>query len=468
MIVLKTKTTDYMTDNPEFYNLPSDVTAASNATEPRSTVGIPEDLLAAVGQHEKSFEDALRGFREQKPAALYLPTKYTTGIRSNLQKQFKVTMPMPGETDKLLGNLTPTGSYVGPNVNDDISVRTDEQSHWSKSTFESKQHNLTLGGAGALLVGRETIESKIIHDESQPETPKHVSPEIEIEDGVPLDNLDCERLKLEIHRNLKMHRLACDYFRFRNFLFFQVTQAILAMASSVLAFMGGSDIFDTGSQKWFTTIAGCCSAMVVFLQTLSGYCGYGLRASMHDGTAIYLRDLDDDLALLASKLIKTEMMEKKRRVNGEPLKQKIQNNEDDTFESLQSRYRHSLKGCKSDVPTQITEAFSEIDSFIMLSRTTTNRKYLRKCGIFESQNFRGITLKSYDRLASNMGGYFYWPLKIPCSKALAKRTIDETRSDLHQMKSFWESPPPKQSPMFCLPFGNGARDKTMIPKFAAI
>jgi Skp family chaperone for outer membrane proteins len=444
-----------MTGTEDLYHIPSDVTVESTATGRRSTVGISEDLLAAVGQTEKSFDDQLRDIR----ASVNLPTKYTAGIRrSNLHKQLKATT----ETDSLLRGSTTSMSYGGePNFNDDdVSLRTDEQSQKSTSTFGSTLPNSLPQGA----LPTEIIEAKISHDEPQPETLQqhdearpetfpYSPPETDNEEGVPIDHLGCERLKMEIHKNLKLHRLASDCFWFRNFLLFQVPQAILAMASSILAFMGGSEISNAMSQKWFTTLAGCCSALVVFLQTLSGHCAYGNRASMHNSTTIYLRDLDDDLTLLMSKLMKTEMMEKQQEKK-KKLQQHNQNNQEESFESLQSRYRHSLKGCKSDVPTQIVEAFSEIDSFIFLSRTTANRKYLRDCGMFEAQNFRGITLKCYDRLAANMVGYSYWPLKIPCSKTLVKKTIDETRSDLHEMNSFWETPPPKELSIVSLPFGN--------------
>jgi len=439
-----------------YHHIPSDVTVESTATGRKSTIGISKDLIASVKESEKSFDDQLREIR----ASVFLPTQYTAGIRrSNLHKELKATT----ETDSLLGGSTTSMSYGGePNFyDDDVSLRTDEKSQMSKSTLGSTLQNSLLPGA----LPTEIVEAKLSHDETSPETQlRHnkARPETllyslqesDSEDGVPLDHLGCERLKMEIHKNLKLQRLASDYFWFRNFLLFQLPQAILAMASSILAFIGGSEISDAMSQKWFTILAGCCSALVVFLQTLSGYCEYGNRATMHNSTTIYLRDLDDDLTLLMSKLMKTEWMEKlQEEKHEEQLQQHNQNNEE-TFESLQSRYRHSLKGCKSNVPNQVVEAFSEIDSFILLSRTTANRKYLRECGMFESQNFRGITLKCYDRLAANMVGYSYWPLKIPCSKTLVKKTIDETRSDLHEMNSFWETPPPKESSILSLPFGN--------------
>lgn len=475
MIVDKTNTVvetkNSMTGSPrKYYTIPSDVTVESTATDPR---GIPESLLAAVGQTEKSFEDELNQIR----ASMYLPTKYTTSNRSNLHKQ--LSAKIPEETDRLLGTLTSPINYVGHN--DDISLTTDEQSHSSKITFGSETLDVPLGGAmPAKTIEVENAEARIIVDKPKPEVlfQQDDSTGMESEISIPIEHSNCENLKMEIHKNLKMHRLAADYFKFRNFLFFQAPQALLAMASAMMAFMGAAEVFESTAAKQIVTLAGCCSALVVVLQTLSGYCSYGMRASMHDGTTIYLRDLDDDLTLLMSKLRKSEITEKNREEKkSQPLQQNVQITED-TYESLQNRYRHSLKGCKSDVPTQITEAFSEIDSFILLSRTTSNRKYLEECGMFESQKFRGITLKSYDRLASNMVGYVYWPLKIPCPKTLVKMTIDETRSDLHQMSSFWETPPPreessmrkepsmrKESSMPCLPY---ATRNDAFSKFVAL
>ena len=159
-----------------------------------------------------------------------------------------------------------------------------------------------------------------------------------------------------------------------------------------------------------------------------------------------------------SKLNKSDTMEKKDDGSYEQSHQTSSVMNEDTYSSLLSRYRHTLKGCKSDVPTKITEAFAEIDSFVLLSRTATNRKYLVECGMFGSQEFRGITLKAYDRLGSNMVGYFFWPLRIPCPKKVVRRTIEETRSDLHRMRAFWETPPPTTEPFFSL-------KKTMQPNF---
>ena len=440
----------------EHNRIPSDVTVDSSTSGRTSTRGISKDLLAVVGETEKSFEDALHHIR----TANYLPTKYSggpaqykDGARSHLHKQLKA---MPTETDKLLGSFDSTDSSKGGNIIDDASLQTDDQSQWSKPTIDSRLQDPSI--TSVLLP--EKVGAKIIHVEAERETSTQDTTATENEVFVPMDYKGCERFKIEIRKNLKLHRLACDYLRFRNFLFFQVPQLILAMASSILAFMVGSNILDVGWQKNVTTIAGCCSAFVVFLQTMSGYCRYGQRASMHDSTTIYLRDLDDDVTLFISKMMNSEIIEEQSEYEGSPLKQKqkLSNNED-SFESLQSRYRHSLKGCRSDVPTQITEAFSEIDSYILLSRTTANRKYLVDCGMFESQNFRGITLKCYDRLASNMVGSYYWPLKIPSSQTLVKKTMEETRFDLHQMNSFWETPPPKESSLLCLSFGNSTSDK---------
>ena len=304
---------------------------------------------------------------------------------------------------------------------------------------------------------------------------------------------------MEVHKTFKKHRLACSFFNFRHFWLFLFPQAILTMASSIFAFLKATrsdDCDDTlvrlveeedcyyyyySQTKRFATAAGCTSAIVLFLQAMSAYCGYNLRASMHDGTAMDLRDLNDDLITLLqvvlpqSKLLlvatrTTETLERKAEEatdnntdnNKRPLSPKSNfndsNNKEDnnfnTFEYLQSRYQHALKGCKSEVPIEISKAFLDVDSAIatmMISRTTRDNNnrvvaYLARESngmLFENKYdqtyyyLRDITsFKSYDMLASNIvSSRFYWPMFIPGPKAMAEMTINDVQSDLIKMES---------------------------------
>ncbi len=387
---------------------------------------ISKDLLTAVGKTQRSFERELSMIRQ----AAYLPERCAGEKRSNLHKTLS-------ETDNLLGFLS-----------DDSSLESDDQSHSSKLTFGSAlQFYFPFGGASK----RSKAKNRKVENKSQLEAfPQYDSTSaFGSEQSFTIEHSCYEHLMMEIRKNLKMHRLAADFFRFQNFVFFQLPQAVFAIASTILAFMGAVDVFEGVTQTKIVAMAGFFSALVVLLQTLSAYCSYGTRASMHEGTTMYLRELNDESTILMSKLNRSDVTEKEDESNQQSHQTSVEMNED-TYSSLLSRYRHSLKGCKSDVPTKITEAFAEVDSFVLLSRTSTNRMYLMECGMFGSQEFRGITLKAYDRLGSNMVGYFYWPLKIPSPKKVVRVTIEETRSELHRMRSFWETAPPTKEPFFFL------------------
>ena len=88
------------------------------------------------------------------------------------------------------------------------------------------------------------------------------------------------------------------YYTALQFWLFTVPQAILTMISAILAFMATSELFDAKTKIIINTIVGSASGIVVFLQTMSGVCDYGIRASMHQTTALSLRSLGDDLSLV--------------------------------------------------------------------------------------------------------------------------------------------------------------------------
>lgn len=427
-----TENTDRMGTSPKKYF--DDETVESSLWD--STVSernaISRDLLVAVGKTERSFERELSMIRQ----ATYLPGNRARGYRSNLHKELS-GREIPKESDNLLGILS-----------DDSSLESDDQSHSSKLTFGSA---LQLYFPFGVASKRSKANNTKVENKAKLETfPQYDSTSaLGSEQSSTIDHSCYEHLMMEIRKNLKMHRLAADYFKFQNFVFFQLPQAVFAIVSTILAFMGAVDVFEGATQTKIVTIAGFFSALVVLLQTLSAYCTYGTRASMHEGATMYLRELDDESTIVMSKLNKSDLTEiREDESHQESLQASVEMNE--TYSSLLGRYRHSLKGCKSDVPIKIREAFAEVDSFVLLSRTSTNRMYLMECGMFGSQEFRGITLKAYDRLGSNMVGYFFWPLKIPCPKEVVRVTIEETRSDLHRMRSFWETPPPTKEPFFFL------------------
>lgn len=130
---------------------------------------------------------------------------------------------------------------------------------------------------------------------------------------VRLDVESARELEYIIQANMNQHTLASIYFSNQNFYVFTVTQASFTMMASIGAFAASSDLLTPISKVWLNLAVGSISAMVVFLQTMNGVCGFGERAGQHQNLAIDLRDLRDDIALLKLKLQKVKADKEKAK-----------------------------------------------------------------------------------------------------------------------------------------------------------
>jgi hypothetical protein len=104
--------------------------------------------------------------------------------------------------------------------------------------------------------------------------------------GVILDETSAFSLEQQVQMNMMKNELAWQFLSGRQFWLFTIPQAIFTMLSSILAFMATSKLFDEKTKIIINTIVGCTSAIVVFLQTMSGVCDYGTRAAMHDSVSL--------------------------------------------------------------------------------------------------------------------------------------------------------------------------------------
>ncbi len=218
-------------------------------------------------------------------------------------------------------------------------------------------------------------------------------------------------LEYQVQINLIKHNLASMYFESRQFWFFTITQGILTMLASILAFIASSSLLNEVTKDIIATIVGSTSGIVVFLQTMSGVCNYGTRAAMHASAAIDLRDLRDEIVLIKFKVKKEELdaaqlKQTSRRSfvttttsfamkaddndesssddeSNEDTKKAIEEEEkqeqehDNTFGRIQQRYRQSLSGCKSNVPMDLSEAFHGMHSNLLVSESIDNAIYMR-------------------------------------------------------------------------------------------
>ncbi|OEU21792.1 hypothetical protein FRACYDRAFT_231938 [Fragilariopsis cylindrus CCMP1102] len=202
-------------------------------------------------------------------------------------------------------------------------------------------------------------------------------------------------LKQEIQMNKNKNALTWQFLSALQFWLFTVPQAILTMISAILAFMATSELFDARTKIIINTIVGSASGIVVFLQTMSGVCDYGIRASMHQTTALSLRSLGDDLSLCQS-------------------------------------------GCQSTVPLKINDAFESLDSSLLIMLTDKNVFWLvNQYQSAESfvQDF--VYIRAYDILTKNIVDSLFWPFHIPKTKILVNRTIEELKNELVKADSFF-------------------------------
>ena len=184
------------------------------------------------------------------------------------------------------------------------------------------------------------------------------------------------------------------------------------MLSSILAFVATSDLLDNKTKVVINIIVGSTSGVVVFLQTMSGVCGYGTRAAMHDSAAVDLRDLRDHLVLLTQKL---NLKETQKRINdaGPTFAELVGvndtkteddegvgENEDNTsnFEDIQSRFKQSLSGCKATVPLETSEAFQGVQSDLNLTATWKALEFMYG-KYHHSHIFEFVHLKAFDILS---------------------------------------------------------------------
>jgi hypothetical protein len=104
--------------------------------------------------------------------------------------------------------------------------------------------------------------------------------------GIILDETSAFSLEQQVQMNMSKNELAWQFLSGRQFWLFTILQAIFTMLSSILAFMATSKLFDEKTKIIINTIVGSTSAIVVFLQTMSGVCNYGTRAAMHDSVSL--------------------------------------------------------------------------------------------------------------------------------------------------------------------------------------
>lgn len=250
--------------------------------------------------------------------------------------------------------------------------------------------------------------------------------------GVKLTYANATILQRQVNLNMMKHHLAHEYFEYKQFYFFTLPQSLLSCFSAVLAFGGGSSMLSYYSEQ-ISLFVGCLSALAVLFQTVGGIKMYGQKADRHDACSISLRDLRDDLVLIALKLQQIEKIKKSDQSKAEELLKEV-----DTFESIQKRYQQCLSNCSSTVPLRISEAFHGLDTTIELTATDTNNGKMKSLypKFRKVQHDNLLKSKAYDIMAGEIINSKTFPAHLPDSKHLVKTTMRKLKKKLREAEEF--------------------------------
>ena len=211
------------------------------------------------------------------------------------------------------------------------------------------------------------------------------------------------------------------------------------MSSSVLAFLATSTVFGDTGNIHITIVVGALSAVVVFLQTMSGICVYGSRAAMHDATAISLRNLRDDLNMIKF----GSAFEERRRNHMKLINGNHDNSDSDddndgdtdiatnnnfnTFGDLRIRFKQCQMGLQSVVPMPISDAFHSVDSNLMTRITQRNvERAIELYGeLFTGSTHDIMYFKAFDILVGEFLASKGFPFFLPDPNVIVAKTMEK-------------------------------------------
>jgi len=256
--------------------------------------------------------------------------------------------------------------------------------------------------------------------------------------GVKMTLLGALTVKLSIEKNMLMHDLAAQYFKFRHFWIFEVTQGFFTMVASILAFLATTDLLDERAKTILTTIVGSTTIVVGFLQALNGLCMYGTRSVQHQAVAMDLREIMNQLSLLMSKL-EDELITNPKAANEEPIEDDGDDDDNErlgTFESVQDKFEQSLFGCKSSIPMRISEAFEVLIAMVLMSVTNDYVEFIGKTYPPKTP-YQFHFSRLYHISATQIMDHPLYPIFLPKAKKTAEKSLELYRDELNKFRSFY-------------------------------
>lgn len=267
--------------------------------------------------------------------------------------------------------------------------------------------------------------------------------------GQTLDVMSIILLCQQCQSNIYRHQLTTRHLSFKQFWFFTLPQAVLIMASGIGSFFAATELVKGADEARVSIVTGSMAVIVVFVKTLESHFDFNVRAAMHCNTVCDLRDLRDNLEILRIKLTLTSAFKRSgdydeddgidRDGNGNEDKDEDEHgggeNNGESFDSIQSRYRQCLQACKSTIPLAIEESFRMIDSQLELAKTIQADQHFKAIGIDDW--LIKVWFSSYDWLTAEITSHPFWPLRIPDSALSVRNTMIQVKKIVKNGKDFW-------------------------------
>lgn len=239
-----------------------------------------------------------------------------------------------------------------------------------------------------------------------------------------------ELFKMQAHASLSQHKLAAIHLAAWQYWVFTIPMAVIAMVTGILAFVATTELFSEHTNSILNCIVGSLSFLTVFMQTLSSQCTYDVRASMHENTAVDLRDLREDL----------DSTSRKESVlighGGDDNSKKPGKTLEEEFDTIVKRYNQCLKGCKSTVPIQITDAFKKFESKLDTTMSLVGTAKLRE--IYGEAYYFKVVVQGYDSLAAAYSCYWMWPFILRNPIKVVDETMKELKESIWGSKDYWD------------------------------
>jgi hypothetical protein len=211
-----------------------------------------------------------------------------------------------------------------------------------------------------------------------------------------------------------MHRLAQEYYHFRDNVFHFLPLTLLTMVSGVFAFVGTSDFFEPQTNKVFSLFVGICTIVSAAVQSCAKNAKYAARSEMHRTAALGMKNLRDDVefsqidperGLLTRDHSSYNRQQTSDGEQQDPAAAPVFQSSPTMTQKVQAyraTFTQVLASCDSTIPSPVLQAFSLVDTRLTIA--------LQNKPNIQSVERDVISLACFNELYSEFSNTLLWPL----------------------------------------------------------